>query len=211
MNKKSEILIKLLQKETGKKVLLKEFFATGPEYKFFGNLTTKERTYKDKVMTQTLQILFDINGVSEKSFSSLDDGKKRFQAWVDDHADEFDSVINKFKDNRRVEFCAEYCYDKFFKNNNILSDNSKPLQESKNLEDLKKNKIPLTDEERDEVMKSKAVWHHGQNGKPSPAVWKSKDKKGKITFVTNTHRAFNTASTLKGAISKYHSFIKGTA
>jgi len=76
---------------------------------------------------------------------------------------------------------------------------------------LEKNKVALEDEERAEVMKSKAVWHHGQNGAASPAVWKSVNKDGKSTYVTNTHRAYNKASTLKGAINRYHKFIKGTA
>ena len=76
---------------------------------------------------------------------------------------------------------------------------------------LKKSKVPLTPEERAEVMKRKAVWHHGPNGEETPAVWKSVDKKGKTTYVTNTHRAYNTAPTLKGAINRYHKFIKSTA
>lgn len=76
---------------------------------------------------------------------------------------------------------------------------------------LEDNKVPLTDEERKQVMDADAVWNHGPGGKPSPAVWKSKDKDGKITYVTNTHRAFQARPTLKGAISIYHSFIKGTS
>lgn len=77
---------------------------------------------------------------------------------------------------------------------------------------LQKNKIALDPEEREEVLKSKAIWHHGPNGEETPAVWKSKDPKtGKITYITNTHRAYNTASTLKGAIGRYHKFIKSTA
>lgn len=76
---------------------------------------------------------------------------------------------------------------------------------------LKDNKVPLTSEERAEVMKSKAVWHHGLGGSPSPAVWKSDDKNGNVTYITNTHRAYNTAPTLKGAIGRYHKFIKSTA
>lgn len=85
------------------------------------------------------------------------------------------------------------------------------LSESSEFERLQKNKKPLTDEERDEVMKAKAVWHHGPDGAESPAVWKSIDKNGKTTYITHTHRAYNTAKTLKGAISRYHKFIKSTA
>lgn len=86
------------------------------------------------------------------------------------------------------------------------------LEKKSELEVLEDNKVPLTDEEREKVMAADAVWHHGPNGKPSPAVWKSKHPKtGKITYVTATHRAYNTAPTLKGAIGRYHDFIKGTA
>lgn len=52
---------------------------------------------------------------------------------------------------------------------------------------LEDNKVPLTDEERKKVMDSDAVWHFSPGNKPTPAVWKSEDKDGKITYVTNTH------------------------
>ncbi|KKL93294.1 hypothetical protein LCGC14_1876090 [marine sediment metagenome] len=78
---------------------------------------------------------------------------------------------------------------------------------------LEKNKVPLADEEREECLRKKAVWNNHPNPKcnPIPAVWKSVNKNGKTTYVTATHRAYNTASTLKGAIGRYHKFIKGTA
>lgn len=84
-------------------------------------------------------------------------------------------------------------------------------------EKLQDNKIPLEPEEREICLKRKSVWHHGTHDSKCsphckvPAVWKSKNKDGKITYVTNTHRAYNTAPTLKGAIKKFHDFIKGTA
>jgi hypothetical protein len=79
-------------------------------------------------------------------------------------------------------------------------------------ERLKANRAPLTPEERALVMKRKAIWHHGPNGAPSPAVWKSVSRRtGKVTYVTNTHRAYNTRPTVRGAIDRYHKFIKGTA
>lgn len=78
--------------------------------------------------------------------------------------------------------------------------------------DYDKHRTPLTPEERSLVMERKAIWHHGPDGAPSPAVWKSVNPKtGKTTYITNTHRAMNTAPTLKGAIGRYHKFIKGTA
>ncbi len=83
--------------------------------------------------------------------------------------------------------------------------------ESVNFDKLKKNKIPLTDEERSEVMKADAIWHHGPNGEKTPAVWKSKKSDGSIVYITNTHRACAIKDTLKGAINAYHKSIKGTA
>jgi len=77
---------------------------------------------------------------------------------------------------------------------------------------LKDNKVPLTPEERAEVMQKKAIWHHGPGGKPAPAVWKSiNPTTGEVTYVTNTHRAYQARPTLNGAISIYHRFIKSTA
>lgn len=77
-------------------------------------------------------------------------------------------------------------------------------------ERLKASRIELTDAERDRVMSSGATWHHGPNGEETPAVWKAVLGE-RVVYVTNTHRAYNTAPTLKGAISRYHNFIKGTA
>lgn len=76
---------------------------------------------------------------------------------------------------------------------------------------LKDNKVKLTDEERAEVMKSKAVWHSGPHGEETPAVWKSRKKDGSFVYVTATHRAYNTATTLKEIIKRFHTFIKGTS
>ena len=73
---------------------------------------------------------------------------------------------------------------------------------------LKKGKVSLTPEERDAAINAKATWTY--TGKPTSAIWKSVVN-GKTWYVTNTHRAFNTAPTLRGAISRYHKFIKGTA
>lgn len=86
-------------------------------------------------------------------------------------------------------------------------------EKKSSFEILQKNKIPLTAEEREECLAREAVWHNHPNPamNPIPAVWKGKDSSGKLWYVTNTHRAYNKAPTLKGAINKYHSFIKGTA
>jgi hypothetical protein len=95
---------------------------------------------------------------------------------------------------------------------NLLNEKAKSK-----FERLKDNKVPLDSEERAECLKRKAVWHHGIHDPKCaphcivPAVWKSKDKNGKITYGCNTHRAYNISDSLSGAIKKFHSFIKGTA
>jgi|SRR6478609_9023342 len=85
---------------------------------------------------------------------------------------------------------------------------------------LQKNKVPLSKDERIKCFEKDAVWHYafstnpinGKKEKKVCAVWKSKDpKSGKFTYITNTHRAWNKAPTLEGAIDRYHKFIKETA
>jgi hypothetical protein len=75
---------------------------------------------------------------------------------------------------------------------------------------LKANKVPLTPEERAEVMQAKAVWHYSHLGHATPAVWKAVVD-GKDWYCTNTHRAYNVRPTLKGAIQRFHDFVKTTA
>lgn len=90
------------------------------------------------------------------------------------------------------------------------------LEKKSKFQKLKDNEVKLTPEERAIVFEKKAIWHMNYGiRKPKvkviPAVWKSVDKDGKVTYVTNTHRAYNTAPTLKGAIGRFHKFIKSTA
>ena len=74
---------------------------------------------------------------------------------------------------------------------------------------LKKNRRPLSPEEREQVLAAGAVWHHGPAGAASPAVWKSVVD-GKEWFSCHTHRAFRVSPALKGAIKAFE-FIKTTA
>jgi hypothetical protein len=198
---------------TGKSTL-KEHFRTGPVENINGfNIAT--RTYKDEVMCEILEIMMRENQISEKDFSMIDETAFCLQEWVNDNHEDFNALVSEYENNdERQQYCAENAYSKYFRKNNILADQGGDLMneaKKSEFEKLKDNKVPLTDEERDKVMDAEAVWHHGPNGKPSPAVWKSVNEKGKVTFVTHTHRAYNTAKTLKGAISRFHKFIKETA
>ena len=95
---------------------------------------------------------------------------------------------------------------------NIFAELLTETKAKSEFEKLEDNKIDLTPEERKKVMDADAVWHHGPNGKESPAVWKSKNPKtGKVTYITNTHRLYQIAMTLVSAINKYHKYVKQTA
>ena len=86
------------------------------------------------------------------------------------------------------------------------------LNEAHKFAALQAKKEPLTDEERKKVMDAGAVWHRSNHkGKPSAAVWKSRDSQGNPIYVTHTHRAFAAEKTLGAAIRNFHSEIKDTA
>ena len=76
---------------------------------------------------------------------------------------------------------------------------------------LKKNAVKLTDEERDEVMRREAVWHHGPKGEETPAIRKSTID-GKDWYWCGTHRSWSGGkTTLAGAINAYHRSVKRSA
>lgn len=168
--------------------------------------------FKTRVKDCMVDIITSENGISEKSFSEYD-------RVITDVAEFFknnklaNNIINELeKSKSRPEYVAEKIYNEMFQSSKISNDINEAKKKKTEFEILKDNKVSLTDKERELVMNADAVWHFSQNNKPSPAVWKSKNPKtGKITYVTNTHRAYNTAPTLKGAITRYHKFIKGTA
>jgi hypothetical protein len=83
------------------------------------------------------------------------------------------------------------------------------LTESPEIETLKKNQRSLDPDERVQVMKAGAVWHHGPDGEASPAVKKAVVK-GKTWYWCNTHRAGQVRPTLKGAIRAFD-FVKTTS
>ncbi len=84
------------------------------------------------------------------------------------------------------------------------------IEKKSSFEILQKNKLALSDQERGEAMKAGAVWHHGPNGEETCAIWKGKDSQGKEWYVCNTHRCYQKAPTLKGAIKNYE-FVQTTS
>ena len=83
------------------------------------------------------------------------------------------------------------------------------LTESPRLPTLKAHRVKLTTGERNAVVNAGAVWHHGENGARTPAIWKS-IVLGKPWYVCSTHRAFQCRPTLRGALGTYRA-IAATA
>lgn len=168
--------------------------------------------------------IFDIQGSSIVSDYDLDNGESLYQVQVVDHPEEFydedgNALIGISTDQEAWDRAARIgiMLDDNgvvigFDGQSFLEDNLISEAKKSKFEKLKDNKISLTSEEREKVMSADAIWHHGKNGEPTPAIWKSRDKKtGKVSFVCHTHRAYQSRPTLKGAISIFHSFIKTTA
>lgn len=84
------------------------------------------------------------------------------------------------------------------------------LEESPAIKTLKDHQKPLSDAERSQVMKARAVWHFGDDGGPSPAVKKSVVR-GRTYFWSTTHRCYHAASTLKQAIRDFHKIVEPSA
>jgi YHS domain-containing protein len=72
---------------------------------------------------------------------------------------------------------------------------------------LKKHIVKLSDNEREKIMKAKAVWHFGKDGASSPAIKKAVVR-GKTYFFSNTHRCFQCTTTLKAAIKQFFETVE---
>jgi len=77
-------------------------------------------------------------------------------------------------------------------------------------DNLKKNRVDLTNAEREKIMRSHAYWHHGRKGRATPAIFKAMIG-GCPYYVPHTHRAYRCLRTLDGAINQFHKYIKQTA
>jgi len=168
------------------------------EYKtFFGKTVTHEEAIKEGISSLIVDILIKVNSISEKDFKKYDEQIHIVKNFIDENTFVIEMANDFVNNKKRLELLAEQIYDEYF--------NVQKIEEKSKFNSLKDNKKPLSKEERDIVKQGKAEWSDGRS-----AVWKSVNKKGKKTFVSNTHRAYNTAPTLKGIIKKFHEFIKST-
>lgn len=86
---------------------------------------------------------------------------------------------------------------------------------SPSFESLKKNKVPLSEEERKKVWKAGALWsdiksnvdpNTGEKKKKKSAIWKS-EIGDQTWYGSNTHRLFRSAKTLEGAIKDFKDHV----
>jgi hypothetical protein len=84
------------------------------------------------------------------------------------------------------------------------------LEDGPTFATLKKHKVKLEPEERAKAIKAGAVWHKGQDGEPTCAIWKSVVN-GKTHYGSNTHRCFQSKPTLAAAIKAFHDVVEPSA
>lgn len=70
------------------------------------------RNYVDDVFDHVLNIICDVNGISEKAFKKLDDTKKYLENFFDNNP-EILLDIDKMTD-KRYQYTGEFIYDKYF-------------------------------------------------------------------------------------------------
>lgn len=85
-----------------------------------------ENTFVDKVFDHLVQIVCDVNHISEKSFKEWDQTHDYIEMYFDNNQE----ILQEIDDftGRRYQFCAEYLYEKHFNNDNKeISENQRHL------------------------------------------------------------------------------------
>jgi len=76
------------------------------------------RNYVDDVFDHVVQIICDVNGISEKAFKKLDETHNYVEKYFDNNQEVL-LEIDKYK-GKRYQFAAEDIYDKHFNNKKEL-------------------------------------------------------------------------------------------
>lgn len=75
------------------------------------SIFNKEYTYKDKVASSLVNILMDVNGISEKSFSQVDNLIANVKDVLSNNQKAIEIILAYESDDKRPDFCAEMIYD----------------------------------------------------------------------------------------------------
>ena len=70
------------------------------------------RTYVDDVFDHVLDIICQVNGISEKSFKQLDDTKDYIEKFFDNNPEILVDI--DANSDKRYQYTAELIYDKYF-------------------------------------------------------------------------------------------------
>jgi hypothetical protein len=74
-------------------------------------------SYKNNVRNDLHHIVCNTKGISEKSFTQLDELSNKLESFYENNKKDLDSIINEFNDNDyRSTFCAETIYSKYSDN-----------------------------------------------------------------------------------------------
>jgi len=73
------------------------------------------RTYTDNVFDSLLDIICQVNGISEKSFKLFDETKDYVEKFFDNNSEILIDIDRR--SNKRYQYTAEYIYDKYFSHN----------------------------------------------------------------------------------------------
>ena len=79
------------------------------------------------------------------------------------------------------------------------------LESEPTLKVLKKHRRTLDDNEKEKVVKSKAVWSDGTSG-----VWKSKVGDS-VYYVSNTHRTYSANKDINKTIKDFNDYVKDSS
>ena len=74
-----------------------------------------KRTYVDDVFDHVLDIICQVNGISEKSFKQLDNTKNYLEKFFDNNPEVLVDI--DANNDKRYQYTAELIYDKYFNNN----------------------------------------------------------------------------------------------
>lgn len=78
------------------------------------------RNYVDDVFDHLMDIICNVNGISEKSFKQLDDTKKYIEGVFDNNQEILIDIDNM--SNKRYQYTAEVIYDKYFNNKKEIAE-----------------------------------------------------------------------------------------
>lgn len=154
---------------------------------------TIEECYVEEVRGHLMQIIMEERGVSEKSFSQVDEIIEESKKIMMKEAAK--AIVDEcLMEEQRAKLAAERIYSKIEYIDMLNEGKSEKTERQK----LRDNQVKLTDEERAEVITKGAVWTDG-----TPGIWKSVDKNGNVQYCSNTHRAMAVSTTLAAAIKKF--------